>query len=146
MGTEFATITLNTDHIVPEQKLWRGVLFNALEDSMLNASDRKSSIYKTQAHNWIVNKTDDFEKICYWGGYDPDNVKEKYSEAVLKGDIKFNCKQIAWAKYYKQYLIYKKSKDVDSRKYHRKRLEWLRHEVKNSTTALISMIIISVIA
>jgi len=146
MGTEFATVTLKSDHILPEQKLWRGVLFNALEDSMLNASDRKSSIYKTQAHNWIVNKTDDFEKICYWGGYDPDNVKEKYSEAVLKGDIKFNSKQVAWAKYYKQYLIYKKSKDVESRQYHRKRLEWLRKEVKEATTALISMIVITAIA
>ena len=146
MGTEFATITLNNDKILPEQKLWRGVLFNALEDSMLGASDRKSSIYKTQAHNWIVNKTDDFEKICFWGGYDPDNVKEKYCAAVKNGDITFNKKQIAWAKYYKQYLIYKKSTDLESKKYHRKRLEWLRNEVKDATTALISMIIISAIA
>ena len=146
MGTEFATITLKTEHLYPEQKLWRGVLFNALEDSMLNASDRKSSIYKTEAHNWIVNKENDFEKICYWGGYDPDNVKEKYSEAIKNGDIKFNMKQIAWAKYYKQYLIYKKSKDVESKKYHRTRLEWLRKEVKEATTALISMVIISAIA
>jgi hypothetical protein len=146
MGTEFATVTLNNDHIVPEQKLWRGVLFNALEDLMFNASDRKSSIYKTQAHNWIVDKKDDFEKICYWGGYDPDNVQEKYCDAIKNGDIKFNNKQIAWAKYYKQYLIYKKSKDVDSKKYHRKRLEWLRKEVKEATTALISMIVITAIA
>ena len=29
MGTEFAEITLKTDHILPEQKMWRGVLFNA---------------------------------------------------------------------------------------------------------------------
>ena len=146
MGTEFAEITLKTDHILPEQKMWRGVLFNALEDTMLGASDRKSSIFKIDAHNWIVNKTDDFEKICYWGGYDPDNVKEKYSAAVLKGNIKFNMKQVAWAKYYKQYLIYKKSKDFESKKYHRGRLEWLRGEVKQATTALISMIIISAIA
>ena len=34
MGTEFAEITLKTDHIVPEQKLWRGVLFNALDETM----------------------------------------------------------------------------------------------------------------
>ena len=146
MGTEFAEITLKTDHIVPEQKLWRGVLFNALDETMIGSSDRKSSIYKIDSHNWIVSKGDDFEKVCFWGGYDPDNVTEKYSAAVKRGDIKFNERQIAWGKYYKQYLIYKKSKDVESRKYHRNRLEWLRKEVKQATTALISMLIVSAIA
>ena len=146
MGTEFAEISLNTNHIIAEQKLWRGVLFNALDETMIGGSDRKSSIYKIDSHNWIVNKTDDFEKVCFWGGYDPDNVTEKYSAAVKRGDIKFNERQIAWGKYYRQYLIYKKSKDVDSRKYHRSRLEWLRKEVKQATTALISMIIVSAIA
>ena len=78
MGTEFAEISLNTNHIIAEQKLWRGVLFNALDETMIGGSDRKSSIYKIDSHNWIVNKTDDFEKVCFWGGYDPDNVTEKY--------------------------------------------------------------------
>jgi len=146
MGTEFAQITLQKDNIIPEQKLWRGVLFNALDETMINLSDRKSSIHKIDSHNWIVNKSNDFEKVCYWGGYDPDNVNEKYSAAIQKGTIKFNEKQVAWGKYYKQYLIYKKSTDLESRKYHRNRLEWLRKEVKQATTALISMLVVSAIA
>ena len=146
MGTEFAKTTLRTDHIIAEQKLWRGVLYNALDETMVGSSDRKSSIYKIDSHNWIVNKQDDFEKVCFYGGYDPDNVNEKYKAAVKRGDIKFNEKQIAWGKYYRQYLIYKKSKDVDSRKYHRTRLEWLRKKVKAATTALISMLIVSALA
>jgi len=146
MGTEFAQITLQKDNIIPEQKLWRGVLFNALDETMINLSDRKSSIHKIDSHNWIINKSNDFEKVCYWGGYDPDNVNEKYSAAIQKGTIKFNEKQVAWGKYYKQYLIYKKSTDLESRKYHRNRLEWLRKEVKQATTALISMLVVSAIA
>jgi len=146
MGIEFTQITLNKDHIIPEQKLWRGVLYNALDETMLNSSDRKSSIFKIDSHNWIVNKKDDFEKVCYWGGYDPDSVCEKYVAAVKRGDIKFNARQIAWGKYYQQYLIYKRVKDPQSKKYHRGRLEWLRSEVKQATTALISMLIVSTVA
>lgn len=146
MGTEFATITLKSEHLQPEEKLWRGVLHNALDDTFTISSDRKSSINKTNAHNWIVNNADDFQQVCYWGGYDPDHVREKYCESYKTGKIKFNERQIAWAKYYKQYLIYKKCVDLESRKYHRKRLESLRNSVKDATTALISMVFVSCIA
>ena len=64
-------------------------------------------------------------------------------KAIEKGDITFNLKQIAWAKYYKQYIIYKKSKDTESKKYHRTRLEYLRNCVKDATTALFSCVFIS---
>ena len=56
MGTEFAEISLNTNHIIAEQKLWRGVLFNALDETMIGGSDRKSSIYKIDSHNWSLIK------------------------------------------------------------------------------------------
>jgi hypothetical protein len=84
-----------------------------------------------------------FEDVCYWSGFEPNKVKEKYVSAIERGDINFNLKQIAWAKYYKQYVIYKKSKDTESRKYHRTRLEYLRNCVKDATTALFSCVFIS---
>jgi hypothetical protein len=143
MGIEFATISLKTEELLPEQKLWRGVLVNALEDTLIKQSDRKSSIYKVNAHEWIMLFDENFEKVCYWSGFEPNKVKEKYVQAIEKGDITFNLKQIAWAKYYKQYVIYKKAKDIDSKKYHRKRLEYLRNSVKDATTALFSCVFIT---
>ena len=132
MGIEFATISLKTEELLPEQKLWRGVLVNALEDTLIKQSDRKSSIYKVNAHEWIMLSDNDYEKVCYWSGFEPNKVKEKYVKAIENGDIIFNQKQVAWAKYYKQYIIYKKSKDLESKKYHRTRLEYLRNCVKNA--------------
>lgn len=48
MGIDFATIATKSEEILPEQKLWRGVLVNAIEDTLISASDRKSSIIKLE--------------------------------------------------------------------------------------------------
>ena len=56
-----------------------------------------------EAHEWIITNDEDFQKVCYWSGFDPDLVKEKYLLAVKRGDIKFTEKQINWIKYYRHY-------------------------------------------
>jgi hypothetical protein len=83
MGIEFATISLRTDELVPEQKLWRGVLVNALEDTLIKQSDRKSSIYKINAHEWIMLSNPNFEDVCYWSGFEPNKVKEKLLDIII---------------------------------------------------------------
>jgi hypothetical protein len=88
MGTSFASVLLNTAHIQSEQKLWRGVLCNALEDASLDQNDRKSSIYKSQAHNWILAKSKDFEEVCYWAGFTPEHVNERYTKAVQNLELR----------------------------------------------------------
>ncbi|MEY3811485.1 MAG: hypothetical protein RIT11_567 [Pseudomonadota bacterium] len=50
MGIEFAKTILEDKEIPSEQRLWRGVLCNALEDTMQGLSDRKTSIFKMEAH------------------------------------------------------------------------------------------------
>ena len=65
MGIEFAQTILETKEIASEQKLWRGVLCNAIEDTMQSLSDRKTSIFKMEAHEWIINSEEDFQKVCY---------------------------------------------------------------------------------
>jgi len=145
MGTSFASVLLNTAEVPSEQKLWRGVLCNALEDASLEQNDRKSSIYKSQAHNWILTKSEDFATVCYWAGFTPEHINEKYTKAVQNFDIKFTNKQVAWAKYYIQYNKYKNSKDPDSKKYHKVRMEQLRKNVIDATTYVITSIFISTI-
>jgi len=145
MGTSFAAKLLSTQEVPSEEKLWRGVLCNAIEDSATNQNDRKSSVYKFDAHNWIFNSNDDFEKICYWSGFTPEHVKEQYVKAIKRGDIKFTQKQVAWRRYYVQYHKYRDCKEHESKKYHRKHLEHLRRCVSDATTALFTSILISVI-
>ena len=143
MGTSFAATMLSTQEIMAEEKLWRGVLCNALEDSCNNQNDRKSSVYKFDAHNWIINDDDDFQKVCYWAGFSPEHVKSKYIQAIEKKDIKFTEKQVAWRRYYVQYHKYRNCKEPESKKYHRKHLEHLRHAVDLCTTVFISNLVTS---
>lgn len=143
MGIEFAQTILEDKEIASEQKLWRGVLCNAIEDTMQGLSDRKTSIYKMEAHEWIISNDNDFQHVCYWSGFDPDLVKEKYLLAVKRGDIKFTEKQINWIKYYRHYETYKKEKDKDKRKEYKKLADKWRMIVLSSTTALVSSFVVS---
>jgi hypothetical protein len=143
MGIDFATIALRNEELLPEQKLWRGVLVNAIEDTLITQSDRKSSIIKLEAHDWIINSGEDFQKVCYWSGFTPEHINEKYIQAIKRGDITFNFKQVAWGKYYLQYKLYKKCQEFESKKYHRKRLESLKKVVVEATTAVFTSILIS---
>ena len=145
MGTSFASVLLNTTEIQSEQKLWRGVLCNALEDACLQQNDRKSSIYKSQAHNWVLTKSDDFELVCYWAGFTPEHINEKYTKAVKNLDITFTNKQVAWAKYYIQYNKYKNARDPESKMYHKHRMEDLRKKVGLATTYVITSVFIATI-
>jgi hypothetical protein len=143
MGIDFATIAISNEELIPEQLLWRGVLVNAIEDTLITQSDRKSSIIKLEAHDWIINSGEDFQKVCYWSGFTPEHINEKYIQAIKRGDITFNFKQVAWGKYYLQYKLYKKCQEYESKKYHRKRLESLRKVVIEATTAVFTSILIS---
>ena len=138
MGTEIAREIVSQNHSSSYQRLWRHVLLNALEDARLLQSDRKSSIYKMEAHEWIAQDTQDFQTICWWSGWDPEHVKEKYLRAVKNGDVTFTDRQVKWIKYYKQYLELKKEPLKEKRKPLRMALMQARTAVFNATTTLVS--------
>ena len=143
MGTSFATQLLSTD-VEPEEKMWRGVLVNALEDAGSKSQDRKPSIYKCDAHAWIMSNVTDFYTVCYYSGFEPDHVKERYKMAIMKGDIQFSPKNFAWKKYSTQFTKYRNCKEVESKKYHRKHLTHLRHAVDLCTTLFMSNLVTSI--
>ena len=45
---------LNNNDYLPETRLWRRVVANALEDTLIVSQDRKRSVAKAKAHNWII--------------------------------------------------------------------------------------------
>lgn len=146
MGTRFAKAFCDPLEISPEKKLWKGVLINAIDDSFQKSNDRKTSIYKADAYKWMLEYSKDFKLVCYFGGFDPFSVKTDFQKAISRGDICFTECQIAWAKYYRQFLIYKENTHPESRPYHRKRMEHLRKTVERaSPSTLISMVTISLL-
>jgi hypothetical protein len=145
MGIRFSASLTNEVGVSREQRLWRAVLVNAIEESTNMQQDRKSSIYKGQAYVWLINKDGDFEQVCNYGNFDPLQVSNCYHEAVDKGKVWFSETQIAWIRYHRQFNIYKNCKEHDSRVYHRKRMEHLRNCVNRSSPTLISMVSLSLL-
>ena len=142
MGTSLATQLLQSD-IDPETKLWRGVLCNAIEDAQQRSQERKPSIFKCDAHSWIMSNVTDFYQVCYYAGFEPQVVKERYKNAIMTGDIEFSPRNFAWKKYSLQFNKYRSCKDPESKAYHRKHLENLRAAVDRCTTVCISNLVTS---
>ena len=126
MGINIAQELIAQNHNSADQRLWRHVLLNAFEDAQLQQSDRKSSIYKMEAHEWIAADTKDFQTICWWSGWDPEEVRGRYMKAVKNGDVTFTDRQIKWIKYYKKYLELKKIPTKEERAPVRKALHKAR--------------------
>ena len=80
MGTKITADILAENHVNNEQKLWRHVILNAFEDCRIEAGDRKSALNKTDAHFWIA-RFKDFDQICWWAGWEPDDVRFRYYKA-----------------------------------------------------------------
>ena len=98
MGTNIASDVIEENHVNNEQKLWRHVILNAFEDVRILTGDRKSSLNKCDAHFWI-SSSKEFEQICWWAGWEPDNVRYRYVKALREGLIKFKKKHVLWHEY-----------------------------------------------
>tara|TARA_R100000306_G_scaffold8313_1_gene11289 strand:- start:14 stop:454 length:441 start_codon:yes stop_codon:yes gene_type:complete len=138
MGINISKDIVAQNHASAAQRLWRRVLLNAVEDAQLLQSDRKSSIYKMEAHEWIAKDDKDFQTICWWSGWDPEEVRTRYLKAVRRGDITFNDRQVKWIKYYKKYLELKKIPTKEQRAPVRRALHIARMAVFNATTTLVT--------
>jgi hypothetical protein len=138
MGIDIAKEVVAQNYQSSDQRLWRHVLLNAFEDARLEQSDRKSSIYKMEAHEWIAADSKDFQTICWWSGWDPEGVRERYMKAVKKGDVTFNDRQVKWIKYYKKYMQLKKIPTKEERAPVRQALHKARLAVFDATTAMVS--------
>ena len=138
MGINISKDIVAQNHASAAQRLWRRVLLNAVEDAQLLQSDRKSSIYKMEAHEWIAKDDKDFQTICWWSGWDPEEVRTRYLKAVRRGDITFNDRQVKWIKYYKKYLELKKIPTKEQRAPVRRALHIARIAVFNATTTLVT--------
>ena len=131
MGISIAADIVAENHVCNEQKLWRHVILNAFEDTKVMSGERKSSLQKCDAHFWIA-KSLDFEQICWWAGWEPDNVRYRYYKALKSGDIKFKRRHFLWHQYDLLFQRLKVEEDLDKRRELRRNVENKRRQIMNA--------------
>ena len=136
MGIKVSADIISENHICNEQKLWRHVILNAFEDTRALSADRKASLYKTEAHYWIATSKD-FEQICWWAGWEPENVRYRYYKALKNGDIKFKRKHFLWYEYDKLFQRLKVETDHDLRRELRRNIENKRRQIKDADNVYV---------
>ena len=136
MGTNIAQDIISETHVCNEQKLWRHVILNAFEDVRMLSGDRKSSLNKCDAHFWI-SESKDFEQICWWAGWEPDNVRYRYTKALKEGLIKFKRRHFLWHEYSKLFERLKVLVNKDERKELRRQVENKRRQIMDADNVYV---------
>jgi len=141
MGLSFTRSVIDK-RLNPEHKLWRAVVINAFDDTMITMSDRKSSVQKIEAHNWILQESRDYREVCEWALLDPEEMKEHYINALKRKVIAFTKKQVRWAEYNKIYKALFCDINLDQKKLIRRRLDELRKEIHHTSISYTDSIIL----
>ena len=141
MGLSFTRSVIDKK-LNPEHKLWRAVVINAFDDTMITLSDRKSAVQKIEAHNWILQESRDYREVCEWALLDPEEMREHYISALKRKVIAFTKKQVRWAEYNKIYKVLSCDISVDQKRLIRRRLDELRKEIHDTTTSYTDSIIL----
>jgi len=146
VGYRLSRSLVNSNDLSSEEKLWRGVLINAIEDTMIKHSDRKNSIQKGSAHNWIVSNCTDFQSVCDWGDLDYEDVHYSYLLAIKHRRIRFTIRQVMWNKYYLFSKSIQAIKESKVKRQYKGKIRQLRRAVVTSSTDFVSTLYTTVIS
>ena len=115
LGTSMAAeLIKNTKS--PEQRLFQAIILQGFEDALTNQTGKQESYFKKDAHDWIINGNEEFEQICWYAGFDPVIVTERYKKLIENGTIKFSHRQVQWIKYRDLYKKYRAAKTQGERR------------------------------
>tara|TARA_X000001388_G_scaffold73344_1_gene64925 strand:- start:87 stop:551 length:465 start_codon:yes stop_codon:yes gene_type:complete len=143
---EIATEALAHKNLLPEERLWRSVIINALEDTQIIHLDRKNSIAKLKAHNWIIGNEEDFQNICIWGELEPDIINSHYRNLLKKKIVRFTDKQILWYRYDLFSKTLNQVSDERKKKVLRRKIRDMRELICQTPGQLVSTIFLSVLS
>lgn len=117
------------NEVPQEVKLWRAVITLALEDVLNTSQGRNESVVKAEAHDWFVNGSEDFHKVCFNAGLDGDWVRDRYLRALDTGMVRFTQKQHLNVRYTKVYEKLRRERNKDVRKKLQKIVETMRKKL-----------------
>ena len=136
MGIKITSDIVAENHVCNEQKLWRHVILNAFEDTRVMSGERKASLNKCDAHFWIA-RSEHFEQICWWAGWEPDNVRYRYYKALQNGDIKFKRRHFLWHEYNVLFQRLKDEVNMDLRRELRRNIENKRRQIMDADNVYV---------
>ena len=125
MGTNLATEFVREPKI-PDQRLYQAVIIQAFEDCLYTLGGKQEAYYKKDAHEWFLNKSPDFEKICYMAGLEPDMVHRRYKRCLEEKIIVFTEVQRYWIEYKNEYKNYRAADSKEERRSVKKGIDMIR--------------------
>ncbi len=76
-------IEANETQLIPEQKLWRAVLLQAIEDAFGNNQSQVSIFERRMAVDWMKDFNKDFATVCENAGFNPVQAFYKFKKYNL---------------------------------------------------------------
>ena len=116
---EIASDALFHKPLLPEERLWRSVIINALED---------------------------FQNICIWAELQPDAINYHYRTLLKSGVVRFQNKQIMWYQYDLFSKTLQNVVDECEKKALRRKIRDMREVIYTTPSQMLSTIFLSVLS
>ncbi len=68
-----------------EQSIWRAVITQALMDAASQSRKSEARRSRSDALNWLLSDSRDFEVVCDNAGFDPGYIRRRAREALARG-------------------------------------------------------------
>ena len=105
LGTEMAHAIVNVKY--PEQRLFQAIIVQAFEDCCFKTYSKVDAYNKEDSYNWFKNKSEDFERVCWFADMDPDFVRERFLKLRKDKVITFSATELMWMEYREKYRRYR---------------------------------------
>ncbi len=128
MGTNLAAEIVKEPKMA-DQRLYQAIVIQAFEDCLYTLGGKNEAYNKKDAHEWFLNKSQDFEKICYFAGLDPDMVHNRYKKCLQEKIIVFTEVQRYWIEYKNEYVNYRAADSKEERRSVKKRIDMIKKKL-----------------
>ena len=83
----------NVHSSLPEQRLFRAVITQALEDAHYQGTIMIDMRNKETSINWFLDMGKDFRTTCDYAGFDPHCIRDAFVKAREKGLMQYTERQ-----------------------------------------------------
>ncbi len=90
--------------LLPEERLWKAVLWRAFDDTMYTGKERTLIVAKDKAIKWFKARAQDFIDVCYFSDYRPAYITQHYNKIYSLGKIKYETHQTQYLRQREKYL------------------------------------------
>ena len=92
-------------HLLPEERLWKAVLWRAFDDTMYAGKERTLIVAKDKAIKWFKDRAQDFISVCHFADYHPHFITRHYQKLKSSGKTDYSPQQTKYLKHRQKYLL-----------------------------------------